>query len=130
MAVINGNSVGVYVGGVLVGCLTGATLDTSREEIDVTCKDNDGDKAVLLGGTTTTVSFTGNWNPSSTYALDDLFTIFDGATQVSLGFGDQANLTIYTQAYLQQLTWEGPLNAASTFSGSFSCTGSFTIDNT
>lgn len=130
MAVINGNDVGVYVGGTLIGCLTGATFDSSREEIDVTCKDNDGDKAVILGGTTTTVSFTGNWNPSSSYGLDELFDIFDNATEVSLGFGDQTNLTIYTQAYLQQLTWEGPLNAASTFSGTFSCTGSFTKTTT
>jgi len=130
MAVINGNSVGVYVGGTLIGCLTGATLDTSREEIDVTCKDNSGDKAVILGGATTTVSFSGNWNPSSTYGLDELFTIFVAKSEVSLGFGDQTNLTVYTQAYLQQLTWEGPLNAASTFSGTFSCTGTFTTATT
>jgi len=62
MAVISGNSVGVYVGGTLIGCLTGATLTTSRTEIDVTCKDNSGDKAVILGGATTTISFNGNWN--------------------------------------------------------------------
>lgn len=130
MAVINGNSVGVYVGGTLIGCLTGATLDSSREEIDVTCKDNSGDKSVILGGTTTTVSFTGNWNPSSTYALDDLFTIFINKTEVSLGFGDQTNLTIYSQAYLQQITWEGPLNAASTFSGTFAVTGTFSMATT
>ena len=130
MAVINGNSVGVYVGGTLIGCLTGASLETSREEIDVTCKDNSGDKAVLLGGATTTVSFNGNWNPSSTYALDDLFTIFNNSSQVSLGFGDQTNLTIYSQAYLQSLTWEGPLNSASTFSGRFACTGTFTMATT
>lgn len=130
MAVQNGNDVGVYVGGVLIGCLTGASLETSREEIDVTCKDNDGDKAILLGGTTTSVSFNGNWNPSSTYALDDLFTIFTNATEVSLAFGDQTNLTVYGQAYLQSLTWEGPLNAASTFSGKFSITGTISVTTT
>jgi len=130
MAVISGNSVGVYVGGTLIGCLTGATLDSSREEIDVTCKDNSGDKSVILGGATTTVSFTGNWNPSSTYGLDDLFTIFNAKSEVSLAFGDQTNLTVYSQAYLQQITWEGPLNAASTFSGTFSCSGTMTVTTT
>lgn len=130
MAVINGNSVGVRVGGTLIGCLTGCTLESSREEIDVTCKDNSGDKAVLLGGTTTTVSFNGNWNPSSTYGLDDLFTIFTNATEVSLAFGDSTNLTLYAQAYLQSITWEGPLNAASTFSGKFVTTGTYSTTTT
>lgn len=130
MAVKNGNDVGVYVGGTLIGCLTGASLETSREEIDVTCKDNDGDKATLMGGTTSSVSFNGNWNPSSTYGLDELFTIFNNATEVSLAFGDQENLTVYGQAFLQSLTWEGPLNAASTFSGKFSITGSISVTTT
>lgn len=130
MAVQNGNDVGVYVGGVLIGCLTGASLETSREEIDVTCKDNGGDKAIILGGTTSSVSFNGNWNPASTYGLDDLFTIFEDGSEVSLGFGDHTNLTVYGQAYLQSLTWEGPLNAASTFSGKFSITGTISITTT
>ena len=130
MAVISGNSVGVYVGGTLIGCLTGATLTTSRTEIDVTCKDNSGDKAVILGGATTTISFNGNWNPSSTYGLDDLFTIYNAKSEVSIGFGDQTNLTVYTQAYLQTLTWEGPLNAAATFSGQFSASGTMTVTTT
>lgn len=127
MAVISGNAVGVFVGGTLLGCLTGCTLDTSREEILTTCKDLNGDKSSILGGATTSISFNGNWNPSSTYGLDDLFTIFNAKSEVSLAFGDQANLTVYTQAYLQQLTWEGPLNAASTFSGTFSCSGSMVV---
>lgn len=130
MPVVNGNDIGVYVGGSLIGCLTGATLETSREEIDVTCKDDDGDKAVLLGGATTSISFNGNWNPSSTYGLEDLFTIFNNATEVDVAFGDQTNLTVYARAYLQSLTWEGPLNAGSTFSGRFAVTGTFQITNT
>jgi predicted secreted protein len=127
MAVVNGNDVGVYVGGDLIGCLTGATLDTSRQEIDVTCKDDSGNRSVILGGTTTSVTFNGNWNPSSSYGLDDLFDIYNDKTEVDLAFGDQTNLTVYTRAYLQQLTWEGPLNAASTFSGTFAATGTMSV---
>lgn len=130
MAVISGNSVGIYVGGTLIGCLTNATFSSSRIEIETTCKDNNGDKSVILGGAETRISFQGNWNPSSTYGLADLFTIYNAKSEVSLGFGDQTNLTVYTQAYLQTLGWEGPLNAASTFSGEFSCSGTMTVTTT
>ena len=130
MAVISGNSVGVYVGGTLIGCLTNGTFNSSRTEIVTTCKDNSGDKSVILGGSETTVSFQGNWNPSSTYGLDDLFTIYNAKSEVSLAFGDQTNLTVYSQAYLRSITWEGPLNAASTFSGEFSLSGSMTVTTT
>lgn len=130
MPVLNGNSVGVYVDGTLIGCLTGATLETSREEIVVTCKDNNGDRAVLLGGATTNVNFTGFYVPDASYGLEDLFDIYEDKTIVDLAFGDHSNLTIYQEAYLQSLTWEGPLNAGSTFSGKFSGTGTFTKTET
>lgn len=130
MAVINGNTIGVYVGGTLIGCLTGATLDSSREEIDVTCKDDSGNRAVILGGTTTTISFNGLFKADASYGFEDLWDIYIAGTEVSVAFGDQANLTIYSQAYLQQITWEAPLNAGTTFSGSFSATGSLTKTET
>jgi hypothetical protein len=130
MAVQNGNAVGVYVGGTLIGCLTGCTYNSDRVEIPVTCKDNNGNKSVILAGLEGTVSFNGNWNPSSTYGLDDLLDVHYNATEISLAYGDQTNLTIYSQAYLPSMTWEGPLNAASTFSGRFALIGTPTKTTT
>jgi len=129
-AVLNGNDVGVYVGGVLIGCLTGASLTTSRQEIDVTCKDNSGDRAVILGGAVTNITFNGLFKPDATYGFEDLFDLYIAKSEVSLAFGDFTNMTIYTQAYLQELTWDGPLNDGSTFSGKFSATGSLTKTET
>ncbi len=130
MAVLNGNSVGVYADGTLIGCLTGATLETSRAEIDVTCKDNNGDRAVILGGATTNVTATGFYIPDNTKGLEDLFDLYIAKTIVDVAFGDQSNLTIYQEAYIQSLTWEGPLNAGSTFTVKFSGTGSITKTET
>lgn len=39
MAAVNGNDVGIYVHGQLIGCLTNATFSAQNQEIDVTCKD-------------------------------------------------------------------------------------------
>lgn len=123
MAVMNGNDIGIYVDGVLIGCLTGGSWSSSRTEIDVTCKDDDGDRAVILGGSTTNITFNGLFKPDSTYGLEDLVDCYLNKTLVDLAFGDQTQLTIYQQAYLQELTWDAPLNAGSTFSGKFSATG-------
>lgn len=125
MAVINGNNIGVYVGGQLIGCLTNATFNSTNNTIDVTCKDNNGDRAILPAGNTATVDFEGLFNPSSTYGLADLVDIHKNKTEVSIGIGDQTNLTIYAQAYLNTLSFSGPLNAGTTFSGSFEITGTW-----
>lgn len=123
--VINGNDIGIYVGGVLIGCLTGADWTSARNSIDVTCKDNSGDKAVILGGADTSISFNGLFKPDSTYGLEDLIDLYIAKTEVSVAYGDLAQLGIYQQMFLQTLSISGPLNAAATFSGTFMGTGSF-----
>lgn len=125
MAVINGNNIGVYVGGQLIGCLTNATFSSTNSTIDVTCKDNSGDRAILPSGNSATVEFEGLFNPSSTYGLQDLVDIHKNRTEVSIGIGDQTTLTIYAQAYLNTLSFTGPLNAATTFSGTFEISGTW-----
>lgn len=128
--VTNGNDIDLYVGGTRVGCLTGGSWSSSRTEIDVTCKDNNGDRAVILGGATTNISFNGLFKPDSSYGLEDLVDLYLAKSEVSLAFGDLSQLTLYQQAYLQELTWEAPLNAGSTFSGKFSATGTTTKTET
>jgi predicted secreted protein len=123
MAVINGNNIGVYVGGQLIGCLTNATFNSTNNTIDVTCKDNNGQRAILPSGNTATIEFEGMFNPAATYGLQDLIDIHKNQTEVSVGIGDQTNLTIYAQAYLNTLSFTGPLNAGTTFSGTFEVTG-------
>lgn len=130
MAVVNGNDIGVYIGGVLIGCLTSNTFNSQREEIVTTCKDNNGAKTVLLGGLDASVDFEGNFNPASTYSFGDLVALHKNKTEVSLAFGDNTNLTIHAQALLPTLSWSGPLNAASTFSGKFTVTGEWTYSET
>ncbi len=130
MAVLNGNDIGVYVGGTLIGCLTNATFSSQNEEIEVTCKDNDGARAVLPGGNTASISFEGNFNPSSSYNFGDLVGVHLNGTEVNVKMGDNTNLTVFAQAYLNQLEWTAPLNAASTFSGTFSITGAWTYSET
>lgn len=134
MAVINGNNIGVYVGGQLIGCLTNATFSSTNTTIDVTCKDNNGDRAIIPSGNSATIEFEGLFNPSSTYGLDDLLNIHYNKTKVTIGIGDSgyaSSVTVYVsaEAYLNTLSFTGPLNAATTFSGTFEITGPWTYNS-
>lgn len=128
--VINGNDLHIYVGGTQIGCLTNASWSSTRVEIDVTCKDNNGDRAIIVGGATTEVSFDGLFKPDSSYGLEDLTDLYLAKSEVSLAFGDLTQMTLYQQAYLQSLTITGPLNAGANFSGKFSATGTTTKTET
>lgn len=123
MAVINGNDLGIYVGGTLIACITGANWSSSRAEIDVTCKDDSGNRAVILGGLTTNITFSGFFKADASYGVEDLLDIYLAKTEVSLMFGDGTNLSLYQQAYLQEFSIDAPLNAGAQYSGKFSATG-------
>lgn len=130
MAVLNGNDVVVKVGGTTIGCLTGCSISSTLNQIDVTCKDDSGNKAFLASGLDVGVTFNGFFKPDASYGMEDLWDIHIAKTEVSLMFGDAVNMAIYGQAYLTELTWDGPLNAGSTFSGKFSITGTPTKTET
>jgi len=122
---VNGNDVGIYVEGSLIGCLTNATFSSSNEEIDVTCKDNDGARAILPGGQTAEVTFEGFFDPAASYGFQDLVAINKNRTKVwvKMSYDGTDSLTITGYAYLNQIEWTGPLNAGSTFSGTFTIDG-------
>lgn len=126
---VNGNDVGIYVSNQLIGCLTNATFSASNQEIDVTCKDNSGARAILPGGQTAEISFEGFFDPTATYGFQDLIALNKNRTQVSVRMeypGTDA-LAIQAYAYLNTIEWTGALNAGSTFSGTFTITGEWTF---
>ncbi|MEB3210266.1 MAG: phage tail tube protein [Leptolyngbyaceae bacterium] len=132
MAIVNGNKIGVYVNNQLIGCLTSNSFSSTNEEIDVTCKDNDGARQVLPGGNTAEITFEGNFDPASTYGFDDLLSVHKNKTRVGIKYAQSGSGGLYIQgyAYLNSLTWDGPLNAATTFSGTFNVDGVWTYATT
>lgn len=126
MAVVNGNTIGVYVAGSLIGCLTNATFNSTNTTIDTTCKDQNGARQILPSGNQATIDFEGLFNPASTYGLSDLIDIHSNKTSVVVAIGDEANVYISANAYLNTLSFTGPLNAGTTFSGTFEITGTWT----
>src|SRR5690554_3724813 len=132
MGIVNGNKIGVYVDNQLIGCLTSNSFSSTNEDIDVTCKDNDGARQTLPGGNTAEITFEGNFDAASTYGLEELVSVHKNKTRVGIKYAQSGSggLYITAYAYLNSLTWDGPLNAAATFSGAFNIDGPWDFDTT
>lgn len=123
MAVVNGNDVGLYVDNQLIGCLTSNDVNLTKTDIDVTCKDQGGARQTLPGGKSADFPFSGNFNPASGYGFEDLLSVYFNDTRVGIKQAIDGGTFVACYAYLPELTWTGPLNAASTFSGTFRSDG-------
>jgi predicted secreted protein len=130
MAVLNGNDVLIYIGENAIGCLTNATFSSTRDEVEVTCKDNDGARQVIGGSLSATITFEGFYNPASSYTVDDLLALHQANTEINWHFGDNENLTLHGLGTITQLEYSAPVNAGTTFSGTIAVTGSYTYSTT
>lgn len=131
---VSGTEVGVFVAGQIIGCLTNGSFSGQNEEIDVTCKDANGARAVLPGRQTGEITFEGFFDPAAGYGLEALLGVHKNRTRVlvKMYYDDGATnqLGVQAYAYLNSLEWTGPLNAGSTFSGTFTFDGEWTLLNT
>lgn len=128
MTKVKGNSLLVYVNDVAIGCLNNNEFSSTNEEIDATCKDNDGAYDSLSGGNTATINFDGTFDSDASYGLDDLLGIHKNKTEVAIRMGVAGSGGQYIQAAraaLNTLSWSGPLNAATVFSGTFNIRGTW-----
>lgn len=118
MGAVKGNSVLIFIDNVAIGCLTGGTFTSNGAPIDVTCKDNDGAPQSLPSKGPWSISGNGNYKTDSTVGLSSLLAARKNQTRLAVKYGGDNNGDLYIigYAYLNQLTWEGPLNAVSTFS--------------
>lgn len=130
MSVVNGNDIGIYVNGQLIGCLTQNSFSSKNDEIEVTCKDNNGAYQSIQGGNKAEMPFAGFFNPASGFGFPDLIAIHKNKTEVTIAQISDDNLSIYGQANLPEIDWSSPLNAGSTFSGRFQVIGEWVYSTT
>lgn len=128
--VVNGNDVGLYVEGLLIGCLTSNGFSSTNDEIDVTCKDNNGARQILAGGNQAELTFEGFFNPAAGYGFTDLLAVHKNKTTVWVKMEVTDEVAITAFAKLNTLSWNGDVNAGSTFSGTFTIDGEWTFSTT
>ncbi len=129
---ISGNAVLVYVDGVAIGCTTGGTLTGTNNQIETTCKDDDGAVTFTPGSRDWNIQVEGNTKldaPVGLPALAELFMSKDTVT-VRMATGNTVDDPYFEgEAFISAFTWTNPVNAASTYSVTFSPRGPLYLYN-
>ena len=128
MAVTNGTSVLLQIGGTTINATTNHTFSLSIDMIDVTTKDSSGHKEYIAGEDDATISLEGLYDPSATYSFSDLFAAATGKAAATLIFGLES---IGAKAYqlsglIMNLELSGAKNEAGTFTCEFQKSGAVT----
>ena len=129
---VPGNAIGIYIGEVLIGCATSASMDLSTTMTDSTCKDNDGAEQVTAGQKSWGMSLDGMlaFDTTPEEGWMDLFAAWDAKTLLTLkwGTGVIGDPKYTGSAYIDSLSASAPLNEASTYNVNFRGTGVLTAD--
>lgn len=130
--VISGNVVGVYRANVLIGCSTGATFNGTNSEIETSCKDNDGAITYEPGAQGWSITINGNAKVDNVEGMAELMALWKtkGTSTFKYGTSNAADPYLEGQGYISAFTWEGPLNAPSTWSATVSPRGPIYLFNT
>jgi TP901-1 family phage major tail protein len=115
----------------LVACATSGSFSGSMEVLDATTKDNDGQREILTGGLTWSMSAEGmvQYNLGSTLTSSlDLFDIWTGKTKVRLAWttGTSGDYMYYGNAYITSYEESAGLNEITSYSVTFEGDGSIT----
>jgi predicted secreted protein len=128
MAAINGNTVGIYVGGTLVNCARSGDVSLAMETIDVTCKDNGTFRQLLRGQQSAEFSAEGVHDSASTYGVEDLLAAFIAGTAVTIRWSTGVTAFEYVESscFITAFDMSAPLNDAVAWTASFTSTGTIT----
>jgi hypothetical protein len=127
MAVLNGTSVVLGLGGIYVNGVTDQSFDAAVDEIEITTKDSDGAKEFMAGEDSYTGSISGLLDPADTYTYEELITALQAKAAIAFVYGagvitSGAELTTGS-VIITGLTRQDPKNAASTWTANVRITG-------
>jgi TP901-1 family phage major tail protein len=130
MATFNGTDLGVYIDGTLIAGSTDCSLSMSTEVIDISTKDSSAYRGILPGMRSATVTCSGlvDYTHATLKDVPDLFDLFDGRTQVTLKFSNEAtgDESYTAQAFLTSLEQSAGVEDTATYSATFEITGAIT----
>lgn len=128
---VKGNSLIVYMddadgsGLRAIACSTECTLTLTNDQIETTCKDNDGAKQYLTGGQDWEISSSGIVKFDADRGVEDISDAALGQTSCVVRMSTGVNGDYYYQgdALITSFSMTAPLNAAATWSVTFKGTG-------
>jgi hypothetical protein len=129
---ISGNGVLVYVGGTAIGCTTGGTLTITNNQIETTCKDDDGAITYTAGSQDWNIQVNGNTKLDAPVGLPALAELAKSKATVTVRMATANTVDDpYSEgeAFVSSFTWDNPVNAPSTYSVTFSPRGPLYLFN-
>lgn len=130
--VISGNSVGIYRDDALIGCATNASFSGTNNQVESTCKDNDGAVTFTPGSQDWSMQIEGNMKFDNVEGFRQLLSEWKtkATAEYRYGTGNPDDPFLQGDGFVSELTWEGPLNAPSTWSATISPKGPIYLFNT
>ena len=128
---VDGNEIGITIGGTLIGSQKGASISRAAEMLDVSTKASD-EAAFLPGKQTMTVECSAFYVAADTAyaALVDAYEDGDSVTMVWTDTANGAASTVKTaSAYVSSLSLEAPAHGPAEISISLQATGAVTPQN-
>jgi len=124
---VSGNLFLVYMDGTAIACSTEASVNITNEQIEVTCKDNDGAKTYILGGQDATFTVGGIFQFDNNGA-DQLTDAVIDQTTVTVRFGTDVigDFFLEMDAIITSMEITAPLNNVTTYSATFTAAGPLT----
>lgn len=124
---VKGNALLIYKDGVAIACTTEASLNYVNERIEVTCKDNDGAKQYILGGSDWSFTVGGIFQFDNV-GIDDLSDMALDKDTAVIRFGTDVVGDFYFQGtcIVTNLGVNAPLNASATYTATLQGTGPIT----
>ena len=115
----------------LIACATSGSFSAQTDVIEATTKDNDGQREILIGGTTWSMSAEGLIQydlATDVRSSIDLFDLWSGKTKVRIAWttGADGDYMYFGNAYVTSIEETAGLNEVATFSVSFEGDGSIT----
>lgn len=124
---VSGNLMLIYKDGVAIACTTDASFTLNNEQIEVTCKDNDGAKQYTLGGQDWNFTVGGIFQFDNVGAdtLTDMAIDKEIAT-IRFGTDVVGDFFLEGEAYISTISIQSPLNGPVTYTATFQGTGPIT----
>lgn len=128
MTKVKGNALLLYKDDVAIGCTTNCEFTSTNEEIDATCKDNDGAYDSLSGNNTSSMTFGALYDTGATVGLSEVLDAHKNKTEIAVRMGIAGSGGLYIQAaraVINTLTIAGALNGVMTYNGTVSIRGTW-----
>lgn len=119
---ITGNGVLVYLSGTAIGCTTGGTLTITNNQVETTCKDNDGAVTYAAGSSDWNITVEGNTKLDAPVGLQALAELSMNKLTVTVRMATSNTVDdpyFEGEAFVSAFTWTNPVNAPSTYSATF-----------